>query len=355
MEQKRSIIPILIVNYNGIAYLHDCLSSLAACQYDDIEQRLYIVDNDSRDGSSDYIRKNWPQARLIQAERNFGFAGGNNLGWRIIQEELPGCRYLMLLNTDTIVAHNFLEPLVRAMDQQPRVASVQPKILLYPQQHKINSLGNVIHYLGFGYSSYNGVADESMRAVNQSINYASGAAVMLRVAAVREVGLFDDFMFMYLEDLDLGWKFLLRGWENRLVPESIVYHKYEFSRGMRQYYFFERNRLWILLKNYRLLTLLFILPVWLIMEFGMLVRAMVGKTLALKIKSYAYFFLPKHLVALMRDRGRIQSLRVRKDGEIMRMFSGRIDFQPLHDPVLQYVANPLLNLYFKFLKTIIFW
>ena len=62
-------------------------------------------------------------------------------------------------------------------------------------------------------------------------------------------------MFMYLEDLDLGWSLNLLGYDNYIIPESIIYHKYEFKKGIKQIYWFERNRLWIILKNYKLKTL----------------------------------------------------------------------------------------------------
>ncbi len=349
------MLPILIVNYNGRSFLEDCLSSLYHDEYPNIDPVVYVVDNQSTDDSVAYLEHTWPQVRVLRTPENLGFAAGNNIGWQQIQRDMPEAQYLFLLNQDTIVERGFLKPLLQAFEADPALGAAQPKLLLHPETTKINSLGNVIHFLGFGYSSYNGVEESLVHTMPREINYASGAAVMLRAAAVREVGLFDDFMFMYLEDLDLGWKLSIAGWHNQLVPQSRVYHKYEFSRGMRLYYYFERNRLWILMKNYHWATLLLLLPAWLMMELAQLLRAAMTGTLPQKIAAYAYFFSAKNLRQLRVDRSKLQRLRKRSDREIFGTFSGRIDFQPLESPLIRYIANPVFSLYHRLIHYCLFW
>src|SRR3989344_4564775 len=112
MDKKKTTVPVLIVNYNGKQYLHDCLSSLFACSYHRIEQVVYVVDNASTDDSKEYLRRTWPEVHLIESHENLGFAGGNNLGWQRIKEDMPDVSYVFLLNQDTIVTKNFLEPLL---------------------------------------------------------------------------------------------------------------------------------------------------------------------------------------------------------------------------------------------------
>lgn len=351
----KTILPILIVSYNGKRFLDDCLGSLSSDVYDEIDPVIYVVDNCSTDGSADYIREHWPHVRLIERQENDGYAGGNVYGWEQIQRDMPDAEYVFLLNQDTVIEPGFLKELKEAFDAEPRLGSAQPALLLHPEVEKINSLGNVIHYLGFGYSSSNGLSATTMPSMAREINYASGAAVLLRVAAVREVGLFDAFMFMYLEDLDLGWKLSLAGWRNRLVPSSRVYHKYEFSRGMQHYYFFERNRLWILLKNYHWATLLLLVPAALVMEIAQVIRSATTGSLSKKLSAYAYFFSVKHIRQLLRDRQVLQRLRRVSDRELFASFSGRIDFQPLESPLLRYGANPFFSLYHRIITYFLFW
>lgn len=354
-EENRIIVPILIVNYNGRSYLEDCLGSLQDSAHDRIRLVVYIVDNASQDDSVAYVRATWPDVRIIQSRTNLGFAGGNNLGWSVIRREWPGAKYVFLLNEDTVVTDNFLDPLVRYLDDNPSVGAVQPKLTLYPETSAVNTLGNVIHFLGFGYGSKSGLKDTLTVITPRRINYASGAAVLLRVAAIDKVGLFDDFMFMYLEDLDLGWRLSLIGSESMLVPESVVHHKYEFKRGMRQYYYFERNRMWILLKNYRFRTLLLITPAIVIMELAQLLRALSLGILRQKLRGYAYFFNIAHLRKLAQDRKRIQTSRTVSDRQIFSSFTGRIDFQPLKSILVDRIANPFFNAYWKLTRSVLRW
>ncbi|MEK7584042.1 MAG: hypothetical protein AAB490_02265, partial [Patescibacteria group bacterium] len=187
------------------------------------------------------------------------------------------------------------------------------------------------------------------------INYASGAAVILRPLAVQEVSLFEEFMFMYLEDLDLGWRLTLAGWENHLVPGSVVLHKYEFHRGMRQFYFFERNRLWILLKNYRPLTLVLLLPALLLMEVGILLRSVGSEAFTAKVRSYLFFLKGENIREVIRMHKTVAAFRRRSDRQMLDSFSSTILFQPLASPLLTYLVNPVLWAYYQLIRIFIFW
>ena len=166
---KRKV-AILIVSYNGVALLRECLTSLRASADPEVDQRIFIVDNDSQDGTEAYIRDEWPQVHLIPLDANVGFSGGNNRGWNAIRDAIPDISYVLLLNQDTVVDRRFLVPLVRYMDEHPHVGCAQPALMLYPQKDAVNSLGNVIHFLGFGYSSYNGWHEHDVSMRISSIN-----------------------------------------------------------------------------------------------------------------------------------------------------------------------------------------
>lgn len=355
MEKSKAHVAILIASYNGRAYLAECLPSIFQSSYSDIVQKVFIVDNHSSDGTREYVRDNWPHVRLIENDYNAGYAGGNNIGLEVILREMPSAEYLLLLNEDTVVEPNFLSALVARLSQDKFLGCVQPRIMLFHDRERVNSLGNVIHFLGFGYSGYSNCTWTSITDFQRSINYASGACVLLRMSAIKKVGLFDSFMFMYLEDLDLGWRLKLAGIGSELVPESVIYHKYEFSRGMKHYYYFERNRLWIILKNYKIATLAVIFPAWFIMELGQLLRASMRGELGIKLSTYGFFLVPKNFFSLMRARRSTQALRTVPDKQIIKHFSGKIDFQPLQEPLVRYIANPLFSCYHSVIKYLIIW
>jgi len=353
-KTKKKKVAILIVSFNAREYLDECIGSLLQYASSRVEENIVVYDNHSNDGTPDYILNRWPQVTVIKSEVNYGYAGGNVRGWEIIQREGP-VDYLILLNQDTLVTQGWVERLVDFMDAHAKAGSAQPLLMLYPETQKINSNGNIIQYLGFGYSSYNSHALTSIALREHRINYASGAATILRPEALHEVSLFEEFMFMYLEDLDLGWRLTLAGWENYLVPESVVYHKYEFHRGMRQFYFFERNRLWILLKNYRPLTLLLLLPVLLFMEAGILLRSAGSNAFFSKVRAYLFFLKLKNIRELIRMHKSVASIRRRSDRHMLDSFSPVIRFQPLASPILMFIVNPVLWGYYQVIRFFIFW
>lgn len=351
---KRKI-GILIVNYNGLRWLSDCLTSVLTTVQPEIEREVYLVDNNSTDTSLAFVREHFPEVRLIPLTENTGFAGGNNAGWRFIREH-SDCDYIMLLNEDARLTDGCLRQLADYLDDHDSCAAVQPKLKLWPDTNRINSLGNVIHYLGFGYTSANDLPDTDQLTTPQIINSCSGAAVMIRPEAVPLVGgLFADFMFMYLEDLDFGWRTMLAGWDSVIVPQAVVYHQYEFHRSLKQYYYFERNRLWIIAQNYRWATLILLLPAIIFMELGQIFFAWRNQTLKAKLQTYVWLLRWQQVQELIKAHNNVARLRRRTDRQILSAFSGRILFQPLEGFLLRSVANPIFNTYLSLIRLLIIW
>lgn len=351
MSKKDKVI-VIIVSYNSQAHWPDLLPLLAAEEYEAFDLEVVVVDNNSTDDSADYVEERYPQIKVIRSGENTGFVGGNNIGYEYAKEQ--GADYIYLLNADTVIAPGFLQPLYDFAKEHPKAGSLQSKLKLHSQEDRINTVGNVIHFLGFGYGAESNQLDRHNHKVKK-INYASGAGVFLSMKALKDLGyLFDETMFMYLEDLDLGWSLSMLGYDNYLIPESVIYHKYEFNRGMRQYYWFERNRHWNMLKNYKWPTLLLLLPASLVMELGQLLYAIKNKTFVQKLKSYSFLFSPIQLTKLFKKRKRMQRKRVRSDREVAGSFSGLILFQPL-DLLPLKIANVFFFIYWRIIKLFIFW
>ncbi len=346
---------VVIVCYNGRAYLDDCLNALLGSDDPGVVTHIVVVDNASTDGSADYIARAFPRVDLLTPGANLGYAGGANAGWRYARQAYPDAAYLAVLNQDAIVARHGLGPLVGLLDQRPDVAVAQPKILLHPQTHKINTAGNRSHYLGFGFVTGYGQTDRGQYDQTRSIDFASGAAMLVRTAVLEQVGLFDDIFFMYLEDADLSWKLRQIGLETCFVPSSVVYHQYSPGAPFKHYYYLERNRWLMLLTYYKAATLVLLAPPLLVMELGQLWFAVRHRQLCAKLRSYVYFWRPRNLRALWRRRRDTQRRRTQPDRRCVARFGGTIDFEPLNSPLLRCVGNPLLNAYWQVVRRVIVW
>ena len=356
MEKPRSQIEVavLIVSYNSKRDLEECIPSVLHSHDPGISTRLVLVDNASTDGSAELVAQRFAQVDLLISAENRGFAGGNNLGWQHISLNYPNVKYLCLLNPDTIVKSGWLTPLVDYIETNDQIASVQPKVMLHPQTDRFNTVGNQSHFLGFGLVSAYGQVDRSQYDCPSWIDYASGAAMIVRVSLLHRFGLFEEEMFMYLEDADLSWKLRQSGWKVAYVPHSVVYHKYVFSNH-RYYYYFERNRWWLLLTYYKVATLILLWPALMLMEIGQWYFAWRNRVLPQKVRSYAYFLHTENQLRLRRLRQKTQSRRVISDRLFMANFTSRIDLPQLETGWAGKLANWIFSAYWSIAKRLIFW
>lgn len=338
---------LVIVNYNGQKYLPDLFNSL---DKQTVKAEIILVDNASTDESVVFVAKNYPEVKIIKSDKNLGFAQGNNLG---IEYALKNnADYVALLNQDTRVESDWLEKVIGKMEEDKSIASAQPVILLWPDKNKINSIGNEIHFLGFGFSAGNGQEWEEVKdKTKEEITYCSGAACVFKAEALRKVGLFDGRLFMYQEDLDLGWRLRLAGYRNVLVKEALVYHEYHFSQAKYKYYYMERNRHWVNLLNYRIWTLIIILPATLVMELGIWLFALIKGFWPEKIKGYGNII--KNLPYILRQRSKVQKLRKISDRKMSQFLVSRIWYQEISNPLLNYLGNPLMTIYWQIIKWIV--
>lgn len=338
-------VAIILVNYKDYAerFLPTCLASIRAMSTS-VSPDIFIVDNASSQESRSYLESHAPEAKLIINFENDGFAKGNNDALRqAIEQDYD---YALLLNLDTEIHPQALEELIRAAEMNPKAGAIQARLMLDPDRELVNSLGNVTHFLGFGYCL--GYRDKYKEKEGlPKIAYPSGAAVLLRLSVLKEVGLFDEKFWMYNEDQDLGWRLWLQGYSCLLAPKAVVYHHYEFSRSVSKYYFMERNRLIAAWKNYSALSLLLFFPAFLIMELGTMFFALFSGWYKEKLRVWGFFLSPKNWLYLIKARKGVQSKRKVKDYQILPLFSGRIWYQEIANPVLKYIANPILSLYFK--------
>ncbi|MBI5621702.1 glycosyltransferase family 2 protein [Candidatus Falkowbacteria bacterium] len=369
----KKIAIILAPNWRDYAerYLADCVRAIRAQDWTG-EYKIFLTDNSSTPESVAFIRQTAPEIDLITNAANDGFCKGNNDALRRAMQQ--GFEYFVLLNMDTEVAPDWLRQLVSAADRLNSWGAVQSRLMLFDDKTKINSLGNDLHYLGFGFSHGEGQEWEirnrkleignSPRFAgeaggqgegNNEVTYFSGAAVLLRKDVLDAVGLFDEEFWMYHEDLDLSWRIRLAGYPLCLAPDSVAYHKYQFAKSIRQYYWMERNRAICLLTLYRWPTILLIYPMWLVMDAALLLFAIKNGFWWEKIKACCWLMLPTTWVYLTKRRQQIKKLRRVGDREIVRLFVAEIKFQPVDNWLLRRVGNPVMRLYWRVVLPLIIW
>jgi len=354
MVEIKPKIAVVLINYKDYAsrFLPASLESLRNQTYPKDRFKIFITDNETSSETQEYLKQTAPEAQLILNQGNDGFAKGNNDAFKVALEQ--GYDYCVSANMDTLFDSRWLAELVEAAQKNPEAGAVQSKILLSPEKVLINSIGNSVHYLGFGFCDGYRQPDHQIDGYPE-IGYFSGAAVIFPRQVLERVGLYDDDYFMYYEDVDLSLRISFAGYKVILAPRSVMYHKYEFARSTRQAYWMERNRVRMLVENLRIRTLLLLLPAHLIMELGTLLYALKAGVLKQKFKVYGYFLKPQNIKEILKSRRYKQARRVLNDRVIWQRCVSEIKFQEIENPLLKYVGNPFLKFYWSLVKRIIVW
>jgi GT2 family glycosyltransferase len=244
------IVSVVVVNWNGKHLLGECLDSL-------LDQRgvgdfeIVLVDNGSLDGSVEFVRGRYKDIRVLSLQKNTGFAGGNNAGIRIATG-----KYVALLNNDTKADPSWLANLVNAAEvDRHSVGMWAGKILSYSNPEIIDNVGLLLYPDGLGRGKGRLERDEGQYDEPGEALFPSGCAGLYRREMLDEIGLFDEEFFAYADDVDIGLRARLAGWECRYVPTATVYHKYSSSSSAYspfKAFLVERNRIWVLLKYFPL-------------------------------------------------------------------------------------------------------
>ena len=333
------LVSILIVNWNGKALLGDCLTSVSSQTYRNYE--ILVVDNDSTDGSVEYIEKNFPLVRIIRNPQNEGFARACNKGMICSRGE-----YIAVLNSDMELDMHWLEELTKPLQSQ-NIAATTAKALFFDDRERINYAGGAVNFLGFAYPKHF-KESKDIDLEHETTQYIAGGLSCLRRRVLDEVGLFDEDFFMYLEDVDLSFRMRAAGYELVLAPKAIAYHKADFKKMKGKFYHIEKNRLRFLIKNYSLKTLLLITPAFIITEMGVLLYSLFGGWFHKKIYSYLDIFMS--LPKLIRQRRQLQKKRRSKDSQIMEGFIGALNYKEIANPLLDNVLNPSLDFYWRMIR-----
>lgn len=243
---------IIMVVFNGQRYLPTCLETLAG----ELSQgrEIILVDNASSDGSADYIQSHYPHLRLVRNPTNRGFAAACNQG-----AALASGHFLVFLNQDTRVRPGWLDGLLAPFAADPAVGLVTSRVLLMSAPGRVNMCGQQVHYSGLVFARGLFRLAEEFEQGGQ-VGAVCGASFAVRRDLWERLGGFDERFFMYYEETDLSWRAWLAGYASCFSPASLVDHDYALRPSPAALYYAARNRWLLLLKSWRVPTLLLLAP-----------------------------------------------------------------------------------------------
>lgn len=245
---------VIIPNYNGLKFMEDCLASLEKQTVRDF--KLLVVDNGSTDGSAEWLKEQ--QIPTIFLETNTGFSGAVNVGIRAA--DTP---YVILLNNDTTVDSRYVEMLEKAIGKSEKIFSVSPQVIQMYHPELMDDAGDMYSVLGWAYQR--GVGQPVGRYERPvKVFSACAAAAIYRRRVFEEMGDFDEMHFAYLEDIDVGYRAKLYGYENVYCPYAKVLHVGSGTSGSKYNSFkvklAARNNVYLNYKNMPALQILINLP-----------------------------------------------------------------------------------------------
>lgn len=217
---------IIVLNWNGKENTNECLKSLEHIDY--LNCDVIVIDNASTDGSQTFLMENFPQITLIENERNLGFGGGFNVGIREAMKR--NADYVLCLNNDVVVDKNILRELVKVGEMSTKIGGLCPMEYDYNQPNRIICAGGVIRFVRgkvFGH----GELDNGQFSEVRETELLSGPAMMLKLNALLNVGLFDTCYFYGPEDKDIALRLIKRGYRLMFVPNAKLWHKIRGATG----------------------------------------------------------------------------------------------------------------------------
>ena len=246
-------IAVVILNWDGLKLLKEFLPSVVKYSGNN---PIYIIDNNSKDESVDFIKNNYPLIKIIRNERNYGYAKGYNKGLEHVNEDI-----FCLLNNDVEVTSNWLDPVLQEFNNDKSLSVVQPKILDYKNKNKFEyagAAGGFIDYYGYPYCRgriFNTVEDDKGQYdQNIDIFWASGACFFIRKEVFNKLKGFDEHFYNHMEEIDLCWRItnLNSNLKKKFIYKSVVFHlgggSFDYHNPKKLFYNI-RNHRWMIIKN----------------------------------------------------------------------------------------------------------
>jgi GT2 family glycosyltransferase len=284
-----SSVTVSIVNYRSGDDLTRCLPGVLAAGQ--ALARVVVFDNGSGDESwrhAEELAGSDDRLEIVTSDENLGLAGAIN---RILPTVTTG--YLAVLNPDSSPLEGWLQPLVNALDADPRVGAACPLVLV-ERTGEVNSAGQHVHVTGLGFNRLLHARPEEVGLESHLVGGLHGVAFLIRTDLLRELGGWDQTGFLYHEDVALSWDLALSGHDIVCVPESRVLHDYHLTMYPEKLYLLERNRWALLLSHLRIGRLLLLAPALLLTEMMVWGLSLVRGRGFIRAKARSYGWLRDH-------------------------------------------------------------
>lgn len=316
---QNPLVSIIIVNFNGKKWLKACLDSIYLQTHKNFE--IILVDNASTDDGLEIVKLNYPKVTIIQNNKNVGFGKANNLGTKKAKGEI-----LFFLNNDTVLENDTLRKLIQFKIKNhlnitgPKILNYTGKEFHHGKKRSIDYTG----YLGYGKKTF----------------YIDGCALMINKNDFENLGGFDEKYFIYSEEIDLCWRAHLYGMKVEICNATSIKHysgatggstNYEGIKGkhivsVARRYEVEKNNLRNVLKNYKWINLLWVLPLFVIQSIGeSIIYILTGNLRVCESICQAYWWNIVNFPDTLKHREIIQQKRVIGDDKILRLMSFRLN------------------------------
>lgn len=244
---NQPLVSVVTVNYNQSQVTCEFLESFQKITYKAIE--IFVVDNDSPSDNPDIIKEKYPDITLLKTEKNLGFAGGNNVALKYCKG-----KYVLLINNDTEVDPGFLEPLVNLLESNSNIGMVNPRVQYFHSPGIIQHAGYTpfnfitIRNFSIGYGQKDNGQFENISESGSTF----GAAMMVPLKVIKDVGMMADIFFLYYEEHDWAAHIKRAGYKTYYNGKSLVYHKESVSTGKDspfKIYYLTRGRILFARRN----------------------------------------------------------------------------------------------------------
>ncbi len=237
-------VTIVIPNLDGIQYLDACLCSLRTQSMQDFS--VILIDNGSEDGSADFIKTHYPEVQVRRFKKNMGFCRAVNEGIR-----MSSTPYVILLNNDTICESTFVEEMVRAIERTHGF-SCAAKLVMMQDPERMDDAGDFYCALGWAFARGKGKPAAGYNREYRIFSSCAAAAIYRR-DVLEKIGLFDEELFSYLEDIDVAYRARIAGYDNYFAPKAVVRHVGSATSGSTYNKFktrySSRNNIYLIYKN----------------------------------------------------------------------------------------------------------
>lgn len=241
-SEGRVTVSVIVVNWNGMEFIRQCLESLLVQSYRDFE--IIVVDNDSSDGSAELVEKEFPQARLIRNNRNVGYAEGNNIGIKESSGDI-----ICFFNPDAMAEKNWLSVMVSSLQSSETIGACAGKMYYLGDRFGKNAVFCTWSKVGpYSANPYNFHGDEPV----SKVDYVTGAAMAVKRGVIDRVGLMDGDYFLYFDETDLCARMIRAGYDLLYIPTAVAWHAVSglVSDSDKKTYFMERSRIRFAIKNF---------------------------------------------------------------------------------------------------------